>query len=95
MLKIENFILTGACSKRGTSHNDKVHKQDNKSKQELGQEKGKREGRQIKTANIFVIFLKHFRSGGDENERQMANKVNTRRSSWPSQMDGSERNIKL
>ena len=39
-----------------------------------------KEKKQIKVAkekaNIFVNF---FRSGGDENERQMANKVNAKR----------------
>ena len=29
-----------------------------------------------KKANMFVLFEKHFGSGGDENERKMANNVN-------------------
>ena len=31
------------------------------------------------TENIFVFLQKRFRSGGEENERQIANKVNARR----------------
>ena len=31
-----------------------------------------------KKANIFVFFRKHFRSGGEENERQMENNVSAR-----------------
>ena len=33
------------------------------------------ERRANKKANIFVFFRKRFRSGGEENERQMANNV--------------------
>ena len=31
-----------------------------------------------KKENTFVFFRKHFRSGGEENERQMANNVTAR-----------------
>ena len=33
------------------------------------------ERRANKKVNIFVLFQKHFRSGGEENERQMENDV--------------------